>query len=138
MRFFLTGFMSLICAACGVHKDHFDCPPKPGLGCKSISEVDALVNKEGIHKKKLMGNIDPKEVGVEPICDLSSKTCRVSKGFPSYDPIVGLHNDNQALSDFIKIWFAPYKDEDENYFEGNFVFTNLHKKEAVFDVREKK
>jgi hypothetical protein len=138
MRFFLIGFMTFICSACGIHKDHFDCPPKPGLGCKSISEVDALVNKVSSYKNKLVGNVDPKTIGIDPICDLSSKTCRVSKEFPSYDPIVGLHKDNQALSDSIKIWFAPYKDEDGNYFEENFVFTNLHKNEVVFNAREKK
>ena len=138
MRFVLIGLMSFICSACGIHKDHFDCPPKPGLGCKSISEVDALVNKTSAYKNELVGNVDPKEVGINPICNLSSKTCRVSKEFPSYDSIIGLHKDNQALLDSIKIWFAPYKDEDGNYFEGNFVFTNLHKKEVVFEEREKK
>ncbi|MDP1975939.1 MAG: TraV family lipoprotein [Alphaproteobacteria bacterium] len=138
MRFFLVCFVSFLCSACGVHNDHFDCPPKPGLGCKSISEVNALVNKAGSNKDILTGNIDPKTGSIAPICDSSSKVCRVSSEFHPYDPIIGGARNNQALSDSMKIWFAPYKDEDGNYFESNFVFSTLHKTDVVDDVREKK
>ncbi len=47
MRILALCIISLACAACGVYKSEWDCPPGEGVRCKSVSDVmDLIVEKE--------------------------------------------------------------------------------------------
>lgn len=44
--FSATLFFALFLTGCmGVYEEGFDCPPGVGVGCKSISQVNTMVNK---------------------------------------------------------------------------------------------
>lgn len=82
--------LSLALSGCmGIYEGGFECPPGKGVGCKSISEVNRMVNAE---------ILPPKTQVVSSPSDC--KECESSLPPP---PVV------QESSDAPQIWWAPSK-----------------------------
>lgn len=78
----------LLLTACTSYKEGFDCDAIPGVGCRSISEVDKM--------------IDEGKIGADDTSNKKPNPQEESKG------------DNKHLS-FIKdvhVWIAPYSDDE--------------------------
>jgi hypothetical protein len=78
---------------CTPHRETFDCAPGTGVGCKSISEVNLLIDNRAPPEES------SKEQGLEP-----QKPPSVSADSPS-----------------LRVWMAPYDDRQGHLHEESFV-----------------
>lgn len=84
----LATSITLILSGCmGVYEGGFECPPGEGTRCKSISEVNEMVNKEVLPKAS--GTIISKE---------DCETCHHKLSQDALNPTKGSS----------KIWIAPW------------------------------
>ena len=86
----------LVLNSCSSYNNNFDCKPGIGIGCKSLSYVNKMVNE---------GKLGDAEESDCINCNSNSLTKN------SNDP--KLHSDNDVekiinKDQVIKIWFAPY------------------------------
>lgn len=73
----------------GVYEGGFECPPGRGVGCKSISEVNRMVNQ---------GDLPPNSLS-----DLSRVTSRSCECAPEDSGF----SDSSSPSEKPQIWYAP-------------------------------
>ncbi|MBS0271674.1 MAG: hypothetical protein JSR85_03390 [Proteobacteria bacterium] len=87
LHYCLTAVLPFCLAGCmGVYEGGFECPPGEGVGCKSISEVNEMVN-QGLGTRKQGLNTQPSEETQESVC-------RKGHACPS-------------APDSLEIWYAP-------------------------------
>jgi conjugal transfer pilus assembly protein TraV len=97
-------------SACAISKEHFDCPHGKGVGCRSITEVNKMVNKGQLGPTKTPDQ--PFGGSVLPAALLPEK----------------LYQDvwvNRMPDRIIKIWFAPFQDEKGDLHEASTLHTVL-------------
>jgi hypothetical protein len=72
-RLLMTAALALALSGCmGVYDGGFECPPGEGVGCKSISEVNQMVNEGVLPKKE--NNSHPKSCEqCNPTVDVQQK-----------------------------------------------------------------
>lgn len=92
---------------CMTYSESFDCPPGRGVGCKSLSQVNDMVEKEELPLEKL--NTKKEENHKE---NLSSKL-----------PEGWIEAQNATPS--LRIWVAGYKDEEGNLHGPSYVYASL-------------
>ena len=127
----LTFCISL--CACSTTSETFDCPAGKGVGCKSISAVNHMVNQEEQPQGPL-GSLE--ERGVQFITPLSapviSADTRVvdSPGVEalskqpeiSFSDTIAVH---RIREEHLRVWIAPFQDTQGNLHEGSIVHTVL-------------
>ena len=104
----------LTLTACTSYKEGFDCEAVPGVGCKSITQVDRM--------------IDESKIGAEEEQDPFSN----SKTIPG-EITVGKQQDSLNKSRGVHVWIAPYSD-DEGVWHGSqslFVPLRTHEKGEI-------
>ena len=82
--------------ACSTTSENFDCKAGKGVGCKSITDVNQLVDQE--------------RLGVE-----DSLT----------QPITSNGTIHRIREEHLRVWIAPYQDENENLHESSLIHTVL-------------
>ncbi|MBP6951904.1 MAG: hypothetical protein KBD36_03145 [Alphaproteobacteria bacterium] len=83
-RLLMTAALALALSGCmGVYDGGFECPPGEGVGCKSISEVNQMVNE---------GELPKKENGSD------SKPCEQCSSNPQF----------QKDIEELHIWYSPW------------------------------
>lgn len=103
-------FLCTQLSACAISKEHFDCPHGKGVGCRSITEVNHMVNKG--------------QLG-------GTKTLERPFGGASLAPALlpeKLYHDvwvDRRPDRIIKIWFAPFQDEKGDLHEASTLHTVL-------------
>lgn len=119
--------------ACSTTSETFDCPSGKGVGCKSISEVNQMVNqREQPHAP--LGSLE--ERGAQFITPLSAPV--ISADSPGVETLSKQRDASQSdipLSDtmavhriqeeHLRVWIAPYQDAQGNLHEGSIVHTVL-------------
>jgi conjugal transfer pilus assembly protein TraV len=119
--------------ACSTTSETFDCPAGKGVGCKSISEVNYMVNR-GESPHASLGNLE--ERGLQSTPPLSapviSADTRVvdSPGvetlFKQSDiPLSDTMAVHRIQEEHLRVWIAPYQDAQGNLHEGSIVHTVL-------------
>lgn len=127
----LTFCLSL--CACSTTSETFDCPPGKGVGCKSITEVNQMVNRG-----TMGGNV---EEGAQSIPEPSSASImaaaslNVENSESAFGDKAFLHQADASLSDeffvqriqeeHLRVWIAPFQDAQGNLHEGSIVHTVL-------------
>lgn len=105
--------------ACSTSSEVFDCEAGKGIGCKSISHVNRMVNKGQL-------GYDPELDGVNNITApvLASST---SPGGDELGQIVLSDNTtvNRVSEQHLRVWMAPFQDEQGNLHEATVVHTVL-------------
>lgn len=72
LHYCLTAVLPFCLAGCmGVYEGGFECPPGEGVGCKSISEVNEMVN-QGLGTKKKDPSTQSYEEAKESVCKKGS------------------------------------------------------------------
>jgi hypothetical protein len=70
--------LSLSLSGCmGVYEGGFECPPGEGVGCKSISEVNHMVD-QGLGSNNPLSESTQKTEDNEPVCKKGSGSCAVT------------------------------------------------------------
>ena len=72
---FLMGLSLSLSGCMGVYEGGFECPPGEGVGCKSISEVNHMVD-QGLGSKNPPSEADSQKIEDNvPICKKGSGSC---------------------------------------------------------------
>ncbi len=85
-----TSYIFLLCLSLsltgcmGIYEGGFECPPGSGVGCKSISDVNTMINRN-----QLPG----------------TKNQETEENTVSYDPTA--HNSHHLIPESTEIWYAP-------------------------------
>lgn len=99
-------------SACSTLNDNFDCPNQAGIYCKSLGEINDMVDRGQIggHRKNCKTKLP---------CTVD---CGEFQAFPqmtSYSP-----GDPIRYGETIqRIWFAPYEDTEGNYHQDNLMYS---------------
>ncbi len=94
--------------ACGTYHSGFDCKAEPGVGCKSISEINGMINKGSFtNKKNKRSEVEVVKQNTLP--------------FPQVIPN-DLHNSEVYRQPelVMRIWLAPYIDKTGAYQEAQY------------------
>ena len=100
----------LLLSGCSITKETFDCSYGKGVGCRSITEVNTMVNSGNLvaHSTK------PSKFSVKPTDSIKSEV------ISSDNMIV-----NRVTEEHLRIWIAPHQDEHGHFHEGSVVHTVL-------------
>ncbi len=63
-RFLMTSLALALSGCMGIYEGGFECPPGHGVGCKSISEVNQMVN-QGDLPEKTVSDLSPSQTPCE-------------------------------------------------------------------------
>ncbi|MBY0281574.1 MAG: TraV family lipoprotein [Alphaproteobacteria bacterium] len=100
-------------SACTSNNELFDCPAGKGAGCKSISEVNRMVD-EG----QFGGNREDSASSLKPLAPIALSSEEVSAFSPlSSVPIERIPEQN------LRLWIAPFQDEAGNLYEESAIHT---------------
>jgi len=104
--------------ACSSASESFDSEATKGVGAKSISEVNAMIDQGKIDGLK--SEVDQASV-VAPVV--------VQKAVPIANPETIVLSDHSVIQrqpeQHIRIWFAPFQDINGNFHEASVVHTLL-------------
>lgn len=93
-RLLMTPLAFALSGCMGVYEGGFECPPGEGVGCKSISEVNQMVNEGEL----------PKSPSSSPEAKMPCKGCRINEELiPS-----------EASTPKPQIWYSPAFNKDPN------------------------
>ena len=121
--FALSALLCLNLCACSTTSETFDCKAGKGVGCKSISEVNQMVDSN----TRVQGRFGESEVekGQQPILPLETadrdKTLSQQTEIPLSDTIA-VH---RVQEEHLRVWIAPFQDEQGNLHEGSVIYTIL-------------
>lgn len=91
-----SAFLPLCLTGCmGVYEGGFECPPGEGVGCKSISEVNEMIN----HGELPQGELPKEEVPNQSLFEFSLIPCQCGSNSDA-----GLMHDPSLKP---QIWYAP-------------------------------
>ncbi|MBX9620673.1 MAG: hypothetical protein K2X28_01345 [Alphaproteobacteria bacterium] len=98
-RLLMTTLALALSGCMGVYEGGFECPPGEGVGCKSISEVNQMVDQGLGHKSPSLGTDPQKTEDNEPVCKKGSGSCATSPEIwyaPGFEVI---HNEKCQTQD---------------------------------------
>jgi conjugal transfer pilus assembly protein TraV len=98
-------------SGCASLNSQFDCPMKPGVVCKSLDEVNTMV--------------DQGKLGGSASCSkpLSTSVSSGSLVAPSSDTPLKFSHD--ASTKVTRIWIAPYQDKRGDYYASTLVYREV-------------
>jgi hypothetical protein len=109
MLIFLTG--------CSAMNSRFDCSNKPGVTCKSIGQVNDMVDSGMLGSK-------PSSIG-------NKKTEKPSYLDINRQNLSSRFNALRAGEEVVRIWVAPYQDVHSNYHNESTLYTVVRKNNWV-------
>ncbi|MBY0280989.1 MAG: TraV family lipoprotein [Alphaproteobacteria bacterium] len=97
-------------SACTSNNEIFDCPAGKGMGCKSISEVNRMVDQGQF------GSSSDQETG-------SLKTLAPIVMVPEDIPQTSTSGIERIPEQNLRLWIAPFQDEAGNFHEESAIHT---------------
>lgn len=120
----------LLITACTDYSNAFDCPPKPGMGCQSISEIHDHIQEHPKGNDELTVPTDADETEcVSGKCS-KSKVCR-TPGLPDLAPasgylvVAGSDHVHRIPERVIRIWVNGRVNEAGDYEAPHYVYVAL-------------
>ena len=125
-RFFKVIFplsLALMLSACSTSSEVFDCPAGKGVGCKSISTVNKMVEQG-----KLSHNDEPDSVpAVAPVFAANGQFSTIMASETPADRQDLVLSDqttvNRVREEHLRVWVAPFQDDQGNLHEGSVIHT---------------
>lgn len=111
----------LTLTSCSTYNSQFSCKPSKGIGCKSLSTVNELVNDNKLESE--IANLNDK-------CkDCDKKEINAAEPVAIDDtPYISTENEEEvqrSKEKIIKIWFNEYEDLEGNYNSDQVVYSVL-------------
>lgn len=94
-------------SGCALYSKEFDCKVDKGLGCKSISEVNQLVDNGALKEVR-----ENKSVNFP-----ANAVCSLPIGLSDQAKI------QRVQEEHLRVWIAPYQDEQGNFHEASLIHT---------------
>lgn len=138
----VPGIVASLCVSlggCSTTSETFDCKEGKGVGCKSISEVNQMVDQGALGDGALGAgssvSIMPLPAPVISAGPLEGKILQISEGGDSQqggnlpqgvDPrlVDGVHV-YRISEEHLRVWMAPFQDDQGNLHEGSVIHTVL-------------
>jgi conjugal transfer pilus assembly protein TraV len=108
-------------AACSNMNSSFDCPNKAGVNCKSLDQVNGMVDSGQLRGRAAFS--EPSE----PVATAKVAVIADNMEFASY-PLKTDFRPGQPLrygETVQRIWIAPYEDTEGNYHQDSMMYTIL-------------
>lgn len=111
---FLLFSSTVLLSGCAHLNSQFDCPMRPGVMCKSVDQINTMVNQ---------GQLGHETETVCPECEKKSYA-KVSNAYAT--PSLS-NTDNQASSQemTLRVWLAPYQDNAGTLTASRFFYTHV-------------
>ena len=115
-RTLLALSLGIVLSGCSTTSETFDCKAGKGVGCKSISQVNKMVDE---------GSLGAEQEGSAhtPLASPVITTASLSSG-----PDIALSDDmvvHRIREEHLRVWIAPFQDHQGNLHEGTVVHTVL-------------
>ncbi len=120
----------VLLSACAVSKESFDCPAGLGVGCKSIHEVNQLLNEQNLGAKDLSMISATDAQSLAPALETSALSMPIPAHLKDKDSLLLQRVPERALS----IWFAPFSDAEGHLHEASTVHVLL--KPSTWQIEE--
>lgn len=112
----LIATLFFLLAGCSSMNSKFDCPNKPGVTCKSIDQVNAMVDRGMIGGEQSIAKIKNEKPPY-----LAQKEANLS----------GRFNKLRVGEQVVRVWVAPYQDSNNNYHNESTLYTVVRKNNWV-------
>lgn len=111
----------LTLGGCSTTSETFDCKEGKGVGCKSISEVNHMVDQG------TLGDGGLREGGVVSMTSPPAFTVSTgsSEGKTAEIPLIDGMAVHRVSEEHLRVWMAPFQDEQGNLHEGSVIHTVL-------------
>jgi conjugal transfer pilus assembly protein TraV len=110
--------VALLIFGCSSMNSSFDCPNKPGVSCKSLSQVNAMVDR-GLLGREDNSLLAQGQVNKHIKLQQSHIAQQNAQAVIALPTIV---NSEKR----IRIWVAPYQDTQNNYHEASSFYIIVH------------
>jgi conjugal transfer pilus assembly protein TraV len=100
----LVGLFAIV-SGCASLNSQFDCPMKPGVMCKSLDEVNTMVDQGKLGGKSQAANLS----------SLSSSNIA-----PTF--IIPCSHPTRSCETVARVWIAPYEDSDGDYYAPSLLY----------------
>lgn len=112
---------SVFLTGCSSMNSKFDCPNKPGVTCRSIDQVNDMVDRGVIGRDISIRNIHTsKFYSIYPIKNNSNTASAFNPTNLSPSPL-------RSGEQVVRVWVAPYQDVNSNYHNESTIYTIVHK-----------
>lgn len=104
-------WLCLILAGCSTTRETFDCKYAKGVGCRSITEVNSMLNDDKLNKA----------------ANFKATTTQKNSAISIKEDVISLDNVivKRVTEEHLRIWLAPHQDEQGHFHEGSVVHTVL-------------
>lgn len=113
MKKCLVIFCGIILSGCSITSETFDCKEGKGVGCKSISAVNQMVDQGSFGDATSSPSISL------PVLSQPSPTLKYVNA-PQGETTI-----NRVKEEHLRVWMAPFQDEYGNLHEGSVIHTVL-------------
>lgn len=114
----------LMLASCVSMNSDFDCPMKPGVVCKSLDQVNSMVDSGQIGHDQYRGNICPTCKKSKQLTPFSTPFNRANNTATTKTNASLLSTGTHTPPAAMKIWVAPYQDLANNWHGEKIIYTN--------------
>jgi hypothetical protein len=116
--------------ACTDYSNAFDCPPKPGMGCQSISEIHDTIEEHAKGNDELNVSTDTEETGcVSGKCStgIASRPAEHPDLAPTIRYLIGVGSEHvhRIPERVIRIWANGRVNEAGDYVAPHYVYVAL-------------
>ena len=111
--------LGILLSGCSTTSETFDCKAGKGVGCKSISQVNSMVDEGSLGSEKEGNLATPLSTPVITTASLSSNSSGQN---------IALSDDmavHRIREEHLRVWIAPFQDHQGNLHEGTIVHTVL-------------
>jgi hypothetical protein len=125
LKSYLSLSLCILLAGCSLPSESFDCKEGKGVGCKSISQVNQLVNDGAVGASH-----DEELTPMPPPVIIQDSASPDSTGMDlGGEPII-----QRMSAEHFRVWMAPFQDVRGNFHEGSVIHTLL--KPGYWQIRE--
>lgn len=107
----VISFLAIGLSGCTTMNSSFDCPNKAGVRCKSLDQINAMVDSGQIREHETMSEVDVMSVTNESEFQVFSFKASLISSPTRYPETVQ------------RIWIAPYEDTEGNYHQDSFMYS---------------
>ena len=104
----------LLLSGCSTTKSTFDCQYGKGVGCRSITEVNEMVNNDMLGKSSPSANSSAKS-------DQQKNNASISQSVISADTTIV----QRVTEEHLRVWIAPFQDEQGHFHEASIIHSVL-------------
>jgi conjugal transfer pilus assembly protein TraV len=129
----LSTNICLSLCGCSTTSETFDCQAGQGVGCKSITEVNQLVDQQAQNQQNRGKETeqDTQSIGVpqntesfpSPIIFQNPPKIDHTKGFVAPISLSDTFTVQRMPEEYLRVWIAPFQDNQGNLHEGSVIHT---------------